>query len=598
MGNCTSSSAALRRGSLNQQQETNNNNLSGDRNLQLEQDSTHDSNLTRRTLASRLRSIITQDRSETPPSPDIEQDHRSLNLRNPVSPIPVPERTSWAAQDPNGSQHFFFTYSASDSSSNSSAVGEVRFRSLRRARIPLRNRAQGSGRSLPEGDLLELYRELYIMEHLFASLFNGGLFQQAAENAAFQASWNMANQNPNSTGPPPASQKAIRQLPTIQVAAQDLMDESNRECCICFEDHEVGNKLTRLPCGHLFHGPCINQWLLKHCTCPVCRYELETDDKEYEIGRLERMKHRKPRYHWYELERMSIRELRDLMTGCRIAVAKGTATEKRDLVELIVKSGRVDIILTPAPSTKDIAHEPVHYQKSHLKQMGIGALRKLMADHGVYYNPSEVLEKEDMIQIFVNSGRLCLIPEDSPRSECSNGNVGLGDSLVEVSRSDVDVSLCEDILEDINMNECNTLHDNVQSNILQGDDIPSSETRSEQDDWEMVEDGQPVAEAIEQDDLYNNNTNEDQEIYDHNLYNHQEMQPSHESTMPVARASGSNTQTSSNLHNSSSYSNLAALPISQLKQIAYELHVNINDCLEKREMIERIATAASNRNRS
>ena len=37
-------------------------------------------------------------------------------------------------------------------------------------------------------------------------------------------------------GPPPASDAALRQLPTISVTAEDLVDPCNRECCICFEE--------------------------------------------------------------------------------------------------------------------------------------------------------------------------------------------------------------------------------------------------------------------------------------------------------------------------------------------------------------------------
>lgn len=47
--------------------------------------------------------------------------------------------------------------------------------------------------------------------------------QQAAQHAV----------NPNRI--PPASARAIRQLPTIAVAPEDLVDENNRECCICME---------------------------------------------------------------------------------------------------------------------------------------------------------------------------------------------------------------------------------------------------------------------------------------------------------------------------------------------------------------------------
>ena len=43
-------------------------------------------------------------------------------------------------------------------------------------------------------------------------------------------------QQPPPAGPPPASSAALRQLPTIMVTAEDLVEPSNRECCICFEE--------------------------------------------------------------------------------------------------------------------------------------------------------------------------------------------------------------------------------------------------------------------------------------------------------------------------------------------------------------------------
>jgi len=35
---------------------------------------------------------------------------------------------------------------------------------------------------------------------------------------------------------PPASVAAMRRLPIISVTAEDLVEPSNRECCICFEE--------------------------------------------------------------------------------------------------------------------------------------------------------------------------------------------------------------------------------------------------------------------------------------------------------------------------------------------------------------------------
>ena len=67
--------------------------------------------------------------------------------------------------------------------------------------------------------------------------------------------------------------------------------------------------MSRLPCGHLFHEDCLKAWITKHCTCPVCRYELPSTSTDFNAGRSARMASRKPRYHKYELERMSGGEL-------------------------------------------------------------------------------------------------------------------------------------------------------------------------------------------------------------------------------------------------------------------------------------------------
>ncbi|KAK8862838.1 Receptor-like proteiny region transmembrane domain and RING domain-containing protein 2 [Apiospora arundinis] len=46
-------------------------------------------------------------------------------------------------------------------------------------------------------------------------------------------------------------------------------------CSICTEDFTDGIEVRKLPCSHLFHPACVDQWLTEFgVTCPVCRVNL------------------------------------------------------------------------------------------------------------------------------------------------------------------------------------------------------------------------------------------------------------------------------------------------------------------------------------
>mmetsp|Transcript_24712 Transcript_24712/g.53847 ORF Transcript_24712/g.53847 Transcript_24712/m.53847 type:complete len:370 (-) Transcript_24712:2001-3110(-) len=251
-------------------------------------------------------------------------------------------------------------------------------------------------RERERAEIDNLQRELAAMEELFTQLLGNVLreIQEEEEGA----------------GPPPASAQAIRRLPTIVVAAEDLIDEQNRQCSVCFGDCHVGHKMVRLPCGHLFHGACIGPWLYKRCTCPVCRYEMPTDSDEYEEGRKERMRSRRPRLRRHELDRMKMRELNDLAYERLELSSRSALTEKSDLIDQIISSGKVDVIASP---------DPIEYCLAELRAMGVGKLRKEMEKAGVFFDPVDVIEKEDMVQLFVQSGRVALLdrPENNRARE-------------------------------------------------------------------------------------------------------------------------------------------------------------------------------------
>lgn len=81
---------------------------------------------------------------------------------------------------------------------------------------------------------------------------------------------------------PPASVKASGSLKRHLFDATSAKDKT---CVVCSEDYGKGEGLLEMPCGHRFHAACLRRWLKATNSCPVCRYELETDDEAYERAR-------------------------------------------------------------------------------------------------------------------------------------------------------------------------------------------------------------------------------------------------------------------------------------------------------------------------
>ncbi|CAN0556407.1 unnamed protein product, partial [Ectocarpus sp. 8 AP-2014] len=78
-------------------------------------------------------------------------------------------------------------------------------------------------------------------------------------------------------GASPASARAIAALPgeTLTAGALAHLKDDGRQCCICLEDFEAGEKATRLPCLHLYHTVCIENWLQTSGTCPQCKFRVD-----------------------------------------------------------------------------------------------------------------------------------------------------------------------------------------------------------------------------------------------------------------------------------------------------------------------------------
>ena len=42
------------------------------------------------------------------------------------------------------------------------------------------------------------------------------------------------------------------------------------ECVICLEEMKNGDKLSIIPCSHMYHSSCLEKWAKKKKVCPLC----------------------------------------------------------------------------------------------------------------------------------------------------------------------------------------------------------------------------------------------------------------------------------------------------------------------------------------
>eukprot|EP00798_Chlamydomonas_sp_ICE-L_P015686 gene15686-21793_t len=62
-------------------------------------------------------------------------------------------------------------------------------------------------------------------------------------------------------------------------------DIEGPQCTICLIEYEEGDPIRQLPCKHMFHKLCIDVWMQRRSTCPMCRTSL-LPESEGELPRV------------------------------------------------------------------------------------------------------------------------------------------------------------------------------------------------------------------------------------------------------------------------------------------------------------------------
>ncbi|KAL9191575.1 hypothetical protein ACHAXT_001281 [Thalassiosira profunda] len=68
------------------------------------------------------------------------------------------------------------------------------------------------------------------------------------------------------------------QAPSVSKLEAGLLssfgDDEEPACSICLCEYDKGEKVTRLPCDHVFHEACLGSWTENHIRCPLCNCDL------------------------------------------------------------------------------------------------------------------------------------------------------------------------------------------------------------------------------------------------------------------------------------------------------------------------------------
>lgn len=80
-----------------------------------------------------------------------------------------------------------------------------------------------------------------------------------------------------------AKQESVQKLPVVKIENKHCKKGTQGQmepptCTVCCDSISIGGKGMFMPCGHIYHPDCLNPWLQDHNTCPVCRFELPTEE--------------------------------------------------------------------------------------------------------------------------------------------------------------------------------------------------------------------------------------------------------------------------------------------------------------------------------
>lgn len=77
------------------------------------------------------------------------------------------------------------------------------------------------------------------------------------------------------------SNEAIGQIEAFPWSRSAQGEDGQAQCVVCQADFEDGEQVRRLPCSHVFHTACIDEWLRRCTDCPICKTNVDRVVRSY-----------------------------------------------------------------------------------------------------------------------------------------------------------------------------------------------------------------------------------------------------------------------------------------------------------------------------
>ena len=90
--------------------------------------------------------------------------------------------------------------------------------------------------------------------------------------ASFTIEYEIINNNNDISNKKITNKDILKQLGSYKrINIDDDLIKCKSSCPICLDNYKDKEYKRTLKCGHTFHKKCIDKWIKKHNSCPICR---------------------------------------------------------------------------------------------------------------------------------------------------------------------------------------------------------------------------------------------------------------------------------------------------------------------------------------